>query len=73
MISLLVRSPLAPKITMAQGGGGAGGWRDHLRCVVFFAVLGLRAVPSTWPPNSLRMADSSFSPKVWSLRERKRA
>ena len=27
---------------------------------------------SMWPPNSLRMADSSFSPKVLSLRERKR-
>src|SRR6202012_2117155 len=28
---------------------------------------------STWPPNSLRIADSSFSPKLCSMRERKRA
>src|SRR5581483_1362092 len=30
-------------------------------------------VLSIWPPNSLRMAESSFSPKLFSMRERKRA
>src|SRR5437899_2524227 len=28
---------------------------------------------STWPPNFCRMAESTFSAKVWSWRERKRA
>ena len=87
-----VRSPLAPKITMAQGSPGlpirccsiagiTSVWTMGVEAVLFslglyapviYAFCFAAAAGSTWPPNFWRMAESIFSAKVCSCRERKR-
>ena len=48
-------------------------WQSRRRGHFFVAVLSPpSSCPSTCPPNWLRIADRSFSPNVWSWRERKR-
>src|SRR3981081_2137565 len=63
----LVRSPDAPKITIAHGSPARGvGWQGFIGNVYSIGR------DSTWPPNLLRMAESTFSANVCSFRERKR-
>src|SRR6185312_10026284 len=59
----------------AEDHDGAIGRRRFMACAHLSSSLALWAgvMLSTWPPNSLRMAESSFSPKLCSMRERKRA
>ncbi len=68
----------APKMKKVEAGAGAASGASTFwpRTTVSLPMERLPAayldLNSVWPPNWKRMAESSFSPKVWSWRERKR-
>src|SRR6266436_9990742 len=73
----LVRSPVAPKMTMTQG-DGAGfefWWFEFMRGLWRSLQSGLGAYCffSMWPPNWKRMAERIFDAKSFSPREVKRS
>src|SRR5260370_15084020 len=69
------------QLALGQVPGGAedhhqaGAGRVAFDCIRFQRRHSVRYPPagrSTWPPNLLRIAERTFSAKVWPLRERKR-